>query len=164
MEPNHEKASTGAGQVHLGQNLISTAKQPIVWASILALALVLAGITLPQTVIGAMKLLGTASTGVALFASGIVLYAQRIAVTRLVVGIVVARNVIVPAALWAIVAALGVPHTPARLAVLTLALPAPVACVIFAVRYNRGQREMASTVLFSSVFSILTVGAFIALT
>lgn len=43
-------------------------------------------------------------------------------------------------------------------------LPAPVAAVIFAVQYRQGQREMASVVLFSSVGSLLTLAAFIALT
>ena len=36
--------------------------------------------------------------------------------------------------------------------------------MIFAVQYKQGQREMASAVLFSNVFSIATLGAFIALT
>ena len=49
-------------------------------------------------------------------------------------------------------------------AVLANALPAPVAAVIFAVEYRQGQREMASVVLFSSVGSLLTLAAFIALT
>jgi predicted permease len=39
-----------------------------------------------------------------------------------------------------------------------------VAAVIFAVQYRQGQREMASVVLFSSVGSLLTLAAFIALT
>ncbi len=159
-----EQVPAGAGQVSVAQNLISTAKQPIVWAPILALVLVLVGLSLPQSLVHAMALLGSASTGVALFASGIVLYAQRVAVTRFVVGSVAARNVIVPAVLWAILAALGMPHTDLRLAVLALALPAPVAVVLFAVRYNQGQREMASIVLFSSVGSLVTLAAFIALT
>jgi len=51
---------------------------------------------------------------------------------------------------------------PRRLAVLTNALPAPVAAVIFAVQYKQGQREMASAVLFSNVLSIATLGALIA--
>jgi malonate transporter len=161
---SHEKVPAGAGQVSVAENLISTAKQPIVWAPILALVLVLVGLSLPQPLVHAMALLGSASTGIALFASGIVLYAQRVAVTRFVVGSVAARNVIVPAVLWAILAALGMPHTDLRLAVLALALPAPVAVVLFAVRYNQGQREMASMVLFSSVGSLVTLAAFIALT
>jgi predicted permease len=51
-----------------------------------------------------------------------------------------------------------------RLAVLANALPAPAAAVIFAVQYRQGQREMASVVLFSSLGSLLTLAAFIALT
>jgi malonate transporter and related proteins len=163
LEPSQE-ARSGAHPVRLAQHLIDTAKQPVVWAPVLALVLVLAGLGLPQTVVHAMTLLGSASTGVALFAGGIVLYAQRIAVTRFVIGTVVARNVIVPAVLWAVLAGIGMPHASLRLAVLTLALPAPVACVIFAVRYDQGQRETASIVLFSSVGSLVTLAAFITLT
>jgi malonate transporter and related proteins len=93
-----------------------------------------------------------------------VLFAQRITVSRFVAGTVAARNVVVPALLWVILAAIGMSHTDLRLAVLANALPAPVAAVIFAVQYRQGQREMASVVLFSSVGSLLTLAAFIALT
>ena len=160
----HAAATAPAGRPGLGQHLLSTAKQPVVWAPVLALVLVLVSIGFPATLVNAMKLLGSATTGVALFASGIVLFAQRIAVSRFVIGTVAARNIIVPALLWVILAAIGLSHTDLRLAVLTNALPAPVACVIFAVQYKQGQREMASAVLFSSVLSIATLGAFIALT
>jgi len=81
-----------------------------------------------------------------------------------VVGAVAARNVVAPALLWVILAAIGMAHTDLRLEVLANALPAPAAAVIFAVQYRQGQREMASVVLFSSVGSLLTLAAFIALT
>jgi hypothetical protein len=90
--------------------------------------------------------------------------AQRITVSRFVAGAVAARNVVAPALLWVILAAIGMSHTDLRLAVLANALPAPLAAVIFAVQYRQGQREMASVVLFSSVGSLLTLAAFIALT
>ena len=134
------------------------------WAPVLALVLVVVGVQLPPLLVNAMKLLGSATTGVALFASGIVLFSQRIAVSRFVAGAVAMRNVVAPAAVWVILAAIGMSHTDLRLAVLANALPAPVAAVIFAVQYRQGQREMASVVLFSSVGSLLTLAAFIALT
>ncbi len=62
------------------------------------------------------------------------------------VGAVAARNVVAPALLWVILAAIGMSHTDLRLAVLANALPAPAAAVIFAVQYRQGQREMASVV------------------
>jgi malonate transporter and related proteins len=148
----------------LGQHVRSAVTAPVVWAPVLALVLIVAGVPLPEVLVNAMKLLGTSTTGVALFATGIVLFAQRITVSRFVAGAVAARNVVVPALLWVILAAIGMSHTDLRLAVLANALPAPAAAVIFAVQYRQGQREMASVVLFSSVGSLLTLAAFIALT
>ena len=157
-------AAPAAASGSLGQHVLSAVTAPVVWAPVLALVLVVAGVPLPYVLVNAMKLLGSATTGVALFASGIVLFAQRITVSRFVAGAVAARNVVAPALLWDILAAIGMSHTDLRLAVLANALPAPVAAVIFAVQYRQGQREMASVVLFSSVGSLLTLAAFIALT
>jgi len=157
-------ATSAAARGGLGQHVRSAVTAPVVWAPVLALVLVLAGVQLPEVLVNAMKLLGSATTGVALFATGIVLFAQRITVSRFVVGAVAARNVVAPALLWVILAAIGMAHTDLRLAVLANALPAPAAAVIFAVQYRQGQREMASVVLFSSVGSLLTLAAFIALT
>ena len=157
-------AAPAAAAGSLGQHVRSALTAPVVWAPVLALVLVLAGVQLPEVLVNAMKLLGSATTGVALFATGIVLFAQRITVSRFVVGAVAARNVVAPALLWVIFAAIGMAHTDLRLAVLANALPAPAAAVIFAVQYRQGQREMASVVLFSSVGSLLTLAAFIALT
>jgi len=157
-------AASAAARGGLGQHVRSAVTAPVVWAPVLALVLVLAGVQLPEVLVNAMKLLGSATTGVALFATGIVLFAQRITVSRFVVGAVAARNVVAPALLWVIFAAIGMAHTDLRLEVLANALPAPAAAVIFAVQYRQGQREMASVVLFSSVGSLLTLAAFIALT
>jgi hypothetical protein len=157
-------AASAAARGGLGQHVRSAVTAPVVWAPVLALVLVLAGVQLPDVLVNAMKLLGSATTGVALFATGIVLFAQRITVSRFVVGAVAARNVVAPALLWVILAAIGMAHTDLRLEVLANALPAPAAAVIFAVQYRQGQREMASVVLFSSVGSLLTLAAFIALT
>jgi malonate transporter len=157
--PAHSAASGS-----LGQHVLSAVEQPVVVAPILALLLVVAGVEFPPALLNATKLLGSATTGVALFASGIVLYAQRITVSRFVLGAVAMRNIVVPALLWVILAAIGLSHTDLRLAVLANALPAPVAAVIFAVQYKQGQREMASVVLFSSVFSLFSLAAFITFT
>jgi malonate transporter and related proteins len=157
-------AASAAASGSLGQRVRSAVTAPVVWAPVLALVLVLAGVQLPEVLVNAMKLLGSATTGVALFATRIVLFAQRITVSRFVVGAVAARNVVAPALLWVILAAIGMAHTDLRLAVLANALPAPAAAVIFAVQYRQGQREMASVVFFSSLGSLLTLAAFIALT
>jgi malonate transporter and related proteins len=155
---------SGTHRLDIKEHVASTVKQPVVWAPVLALVLVLAGVDLPSVVVKAMDLLGSATAGVAFFATGIVLFAQRVTVTRFVAGAVIARSIIVPAALWGILALLGMAQRDLRLAVLTLALPAPVLAVTFAVQYKQGQREMASMVLFSCLLSFVTLAGFIALT
>src|SRR5271169_2653405 len=52
--------------------LAETVKQPIVWAPVLAFIIVLCGLRIPQLLVHSLSLLGGASGGVALFASGIV--------------------------------------------------------------------------------------------
>jgi malonate transporter and related proteins len=116
-------AASAAASGSLGQHVRSAVTAPVVWAPVLALVLVLAGVQLPEVLVNAMKLLGSATTGVALFATRIVLFAQRITVSRFVVGAVAARNVVAPALLWVILAAIGMAHTDLRLAVLGQCAP-----------------------------------------
>src|ERR1700726_2129011 len=58
--------------------LAETVKQPIVWAPVLAFIIVLCGLRIPQLLVHSLSLLGGASGGVALFASGIVLASGKI--------------------------------------------------------------------------------------
>ena len=139
-------------------------KEPVVWAPVAALVLVLAGVSVPPLLDNSLKLLGSATGGVALFASGIILFAQRIIVNRDVIAIVAARNIIVPGVLWAVLAAVGMSHMLLREAVLTNAIPITSVTVILAVQYRQAQQTMASSLFLSYVLSILTMGAFIALT
>jgi malonate transporter len=41
------------------------------------------------------------------------------------------------------------------------AVPVPSACIILAVQYHAAEQEMASTLFFSTLLSVLTTGAFI---
>jgi malonate transporter and related proteins len=153
-----------SGGLHLCRHLVAALKEPVVLAPLTALILVFAGVSLPSTIVGSLKLLGTTSTGAALFALGIVLYAQRITLSKSVLTLTAARNVLVPAVLWAALVALGASHMLVREAVVALALPAVLIVTILSVQYKQSEREMASAMFFSYVLAIVTVGAFITLT
>jgi malonate transporter and related proteins len=99
-----------------------------------------------------------------LFASGIVLFSRRVTIS-LPTGIsVLIRNIIVPAAAWALLLAARVAPETTREAVLTLAMPTASLGVILAVQYETAEQEMASTLFFSTILSVVTMGAFIWLT
>ena len=109
-------------------------------------------------------LLGAATGGVALFASGIVLFSRRVVLSPAVALSVIARNLIIPGAVWGLMRLLHWPADLSREAVLTLAIPTSSIPVILAVQYGAAEQEMASTLFFSTVLSVLTMGGFIWLT
>lgn len=55
---------------------------------------------------------------------------------------------------------LKLPPAATREAVITLAIPTASMAVILAVQSKVAEQEMASSLLFSTVLSILTIGAF----
>ncbi|MGZ8389327.1 MAG: AEC family transporter [Rhodoplanes sp.] len=140
---------------------MSALKQPMVWAPILAFAMMLLGISIPDPIRQSMNLLGHATGGVALFASGVILYSQRVSFSLPTLISTVSRNLVIPALAWGLIAALGLPPEVEREAVLTLAIPTAVICVILAVEYRVAEQEIASTLFLSTFLSLPTMGAFI---
>ncbi|GBQ45912.1 AEC family transporter [Komagataeibacter europaeus] len=157
--------STHAGppeQARLWPQIIASCKEPIVWAPIVATLLVVSGIHLPGSLLRAGELLGNAAAGVGLFASGIVLFLQRVSVTLPVVATVAVRNIVIPALSWLLLTGLGLPHEAIRTAVLALSIPVGTVVVILAVRFGTDEQEAASTLFLSAVVSVLTMALFIA--
>jgi malonate transporter and related proteins len=159
-----DRPQPNAGQPSLARPIGLALREPVVWAPILALLLVLSNLRFGPLVQGPLLLLGHATGGVALFASGIVLYSRGVILTRAVGISVLARNVVVPALTWGFMYLLGADPAKIREAVLTLAIPTASLAVIFAVQYQTAEREMASTLFFSTILSVVTMAAFIWLT
>jgi malonate transporter and related proteins len=152
------------GYAFLGSMLLTTVKQPIVWAPVIAFAIVMAGIHIPSLLVHSLTLLGQAAGGVALFASGIILASGRMAISRSVVTLVALKN-IVPPALVLIALRLLAYHNPiVSQAVLTTAIPMMPIVIMFAMQYRVAQAQAAAEVFLSSVSSVITMGVFIALT
>ena len=153
-----------AKQPSLGDHIVHALREPVVWAPLLALVLVLFNLHFPASVQDSLQLLGRATGGVALFASGIVLFSRRVAV-NLTVGVsVIARNIVIPAVMWGLALTLGMTADITREVVLTLAIPTASIAVILAVQYRAAEQEMASTLFFSTILSVVTMGGFIWLT
>jgi malonate transporter and related proteins len=146
------------------EKLLETVKEPLVWAPMLAFALVLCGVRVPGLLSHALSLLGQAASGVALFASGIVLAAYKIKLNRNILLLVFLKNVAQPALVLCGLLLLG--HTGPIIpkAVLTTAIPTAPLVITLAVQYHVSEASAPSAVFFSVIGSIFTIGAFIALT
>lgn len=135
--------------------------QPVVWAPILAFILLLIGLDMPKLLKGSFILLGQATGGVALFAVGAVLYAQKVSFSFPVIINVLSKNIVLPLIILVIMIALSVPDIERGLVSVTLAIPTASIAVIFAVEYKTGEQEMASTLFWSTILSVITMGIFI---
>jgi malonate transporter and related proteins len=161
---NRSHARPSSDKLSVGSQILHAVREPVVWAPVAALVLVLFNIQFPAVVQSSLMLLGRATGGVALFASGIVLFSRRVAANLAVAVAVAARNILIPGAMWGLLLLLGVKPVITREAILTLAIPTSSLPVILAVQYQTAEQEMASTLFFSTVFSVLTMGGFIWLT
>jgi malonate transporter and related proteins len=159
-----QTGKANAAGTSLLSHVIAAVREPIVWCPVLAIILVICGVRLPKAASQSMLLLGQATGGVALFASGIMLFSRRVSLSWTVALNAIARNLVVPAAFWGALVALKLPPEQVHEAVITLAIPTAAMAVILAVRFSIAEQEMTSSLLLSTVLSIPTMGAFMFLT
>jgi hypothetical protein len=118
-------------------------------------------VDVPHVFANSLALLGHASAGVALFASGIILAGYKVIVSGPVLFLIFVKNVLQPALVLGGMLWLGYGGPILGEAVLTTALPPIALIVMLSVQYKVAARETASALFFSTIASLLTMSAFI---
>jgi malonate transporter len=126
--------------------------------------LALMQLPLPDVASKSLDLIGTATSGVALFALGLVLSGQRLRVGKAALLNVVFKIALQPAAMWLLAVLLGVTGVYRREMILLGALPTASMTAMFAVQYDVYVTDSDATILLSTIISIATLGIFIAVT
>lgn len=147
-----------------GSIIVSSLKEPVVWAPVLAVALVFTGVVLPNPFVSSLQLLGSTTSGVSLFASGIILRAQTPTLSIPIVMSTLGRLAVVPGLALLLLPLAGVTGKPMSEAVVALAMPSAVMLIILSAKYRVAEKESASVLLYSYVFSILSMTAAVLLT
>ncbi|PWD87446.1 AEC family transporter [Ignatzschineria cameli] len=159
-QAENDKEIEDAGSIFI-EHLKETVQKPLVWAPILAVIIVFSGLDLSSLFGKSLNLLGSSASGVALFASGIMLAAYKIRLDFLTWFIVILKNIAAPAAIYFAASALGLDHKTVAQAVITMAIPAMPIIVVFAIEYKVAEKNMPSALLLSTILSPLTIGGFI---
>ena len=162
-EEHSASPPTTRGSV-LAAKLLGTAKEPIVWVPVLAFAIVLSGVGIPQLIVHSLSILGQAAAGVALFGSGIVFASLTIKVDRHVLFLVFLKNVAQPALVLGALRWLDYSNPIVSQAVVTTAIPAMPMVILIAAQYRAAETEAVSAVFLSVIGAVITMGVFIALT
>ncbi|MGO9941420.1 MAG: AEC family transporter [Rhodoblastus sp.] len=143
--------------------VLRTVKRPIVWAPLAGLVVALVGIPMPEFLNRCFTLIGQATAGAALFLTGLILSAQRLRINADVILGVFLKNVAQPLLAFGIVRALGIPDPIGGQTVLLIAIPAGFFGMVFGANHDVRSEEAGSTLVLSSLFSAITLAAFIVL-
>jgi malonate transporter len=153
--PQVAKDSSQPSAIVMGLN--AGVKSPLLWAPILGIAVVLAGIHLPAVVASCLELIGSATSGVAIFAVGLILAAHPIRFSPGVLVGSLARVTVQSAVLFALLHLLHVVSPFAREALVCCSFPLATVVVLFAARYKAVESEAASMLLVSTLALAITV-------
>ena len=153
----------GAGKHHGIKNsnaaaFINAMKQPVCWAPLLAVILVLLGVRIPTEVDPTFDLIAKANSGVAVLAAGLALSTVKFSVNLEVIWNVFYRNILTPL-VFLIIALICVKvgagdqlsGDKIPMLIMSVALPPAFSGIIISSRYNIYVKEGASTVAVSTV-------------
>ena len=94
------QAGSDGQPTRLGEQMVAALKgsvaKPMVWAPLAAVAIVLAGIPVPEAIDNMLTLIGSTTSGVSLFAAGLIIAAYKVTVTFEIVANVVAKMMAQP--------------------------------------------------------------------
>lgn len=139
-------------------------KKPIVLGPLLGVVLSAIGLHMPQIVLHAIKPLGIAATGAALFLTGVILSARKLTINKAVLVSFLTKNLIQPFIAWGLVVIFGIQPQIAVTAILMIALSAGFFGVVFGNRFGVQSPDAEATLLLSSALCIVTLPLFLSLT
>jgi hypothetical protein len=132
-------------------------KSPLLWGPILGITVTLAGLHLPAAIAACFELIGSATSGVAVFAVGLVLAAHAVRLSPTVLVGSLSRVTVQSAVLFALLHLLHVVSPFAREALVCCSFPLATVVVLFAARYKAVESEAASMLLVSTLALAVTV-------
>jgi malonate transporter and related proteins len=156
----YEKRRAAQGETHslaavIGHAIIASLKRPVVWSPLLAAILVLISVPVPKELESMLYQIGSATAGVGLFASGLIVAAYRAKVTAESLGNTALKMVVQPVLMALLVMMLGVAKPLGTQGVVMCALPTAALPVMLAIHYHVYETEAASTMLLTTLAMIV---------
>ncbi|MBB3773143.1 putative permease [Angulomicrobium tetraedrale] len=129
--------------------ILHAVKEPVVLAPLAAVLLVICGFRAPEIVQAPLALIGHATSGVAVFAAGLVLSAHRFELDLEVVWNAVVKIILMPATMLAVALWLGIAPEKVEEVVLLAALPPAFSGIVIAGRFQTYVSPASSTLIVS---------------
>ncbi len=137
---------------HAGGALLNALKEPVCWSPILAVIIVLSGIRFPSIFDPCFDLIASTNSGVAVFAAGITLSANKFEFSKEVIFNSIFKLIFMPAAMLFIGLMVGMEGIKLQMLVLCGALPPVFSGVIIGSRFQTYVRTGTSSLAVSTLF------------
>ncbi len=155
-----------AASSHLAQvvsGLKSGLKSPLLWAPVLGIVVVLVGLRIPKELASCFAMIGSATSGVAVFTVGLTLAAHAFHLSKAVLLGTLGRITVQTAVLFALLHLLHVQSPFAREALVCCSFPLATIVVLLAAKYKAMEAESASALLLSTLSLVVTVPIIVAI-
>jgi len=130
---------------------------------VLGIAVVLMGLHIPKPVAACFEMIGSATSGVAVFTVGLTLAAHAFHLSKAVLLSTLGRITVQTAVLFALLHLLHVQSAFAREALVCCSFPLATIVVLLAAKYKAMEAESASALLLSTLSLVVTVPIIIAI-
>jgi malonate transporter len=155
-------ATSSARRVQIVSGLKSGLKSPLLWAPVLGIVVVLVGLRIPKEVASCFAMIGSATSGVAVFTVGLTLAAHAFHLSKAVLLGTLSRITVQTAVLFALLHLLHVQSPFAREALVCCSFPLATIVVLLAAKYKAMEAESASALLLSTLSLVVSVPIIIA--
>jgi predicted permease len=164
----YEQQLSAGGETHgvvtlVAKSLLGSLRQPVVLVPLLGISLLLIGLSVPKQLVNMLNLIGSATSGVAVFVAGLIIAAYHVKVTVEIAANTLVKMIVQPILMVLLVTAFGIGKPLGSEAILICALPTAVIPVMLALRYRVYEAEAASTLLLTTFTMIVVVPIVIAL-
>lgn len=158
---NSGSDSTDQNAKNQGSAILDSLKQPVVWAPLLAVLLVLIGIKVPAQIDPTFSLLAQANSSVAVFAAGLTLAAYKFELDWEIAYNTFFKLVLMPGIFLGVGLLCGLSTLVLQMLVLAVALPPAFSGVIISGKYNVYTRQATSSLAVSVIGFIIAAPAWV---
>jgi len=155
-------AASSSRRAQVLSGLKSGLKSPLLWGPVLGIAVVLAGLRIPKDIQSCFEMIGSATSGVAVFTVGLTLAAHAFQLSKAVLLATLGRITVQTAVLFALLHLLHVQSPFAREALVCCSFPLATIVVLLAAKYKAMEAESASALLLSTLSLVASVPIIIA--
>ena len=140
--------------------IILVFKKPLIFAPIAGVLYALIGVPLPNVVEHSLKLIGETTSGVSLFALGLIMSGFALKLSRGVFLNIGIKNILQPLIMLGLVVLFGITGIMSVELVLLCAMPTATMTTMFAIRYQALTEESTSSAILGTIFSLVTLTIF----